>query len=503
MRVKPMLCRVTFGLIGASVLLGSTVAQASPNPAGPAAGSAVSSRLVPLSSYTGPVTAAGDLLLSTRTALDPRVSSPRTMFVTGSVSHTISGFALGQGGSLTRLSGSAATTGAGPLGEVVSPNGKNLYVANASVNRVSAYTIATTGALKAVTGSPVATASGPTGLAVTPNGRFLFVTNFGAGDVSAYAIGTSGALTPVKGSPFSAGKKPVGVAVSVSGAYLYVANSGANDVSAFAISPTGTLAAVKGSPFPAGSGPYGIAPTPDGRHLYVSDSTGSGVSAFTIAGNGTLQQVSQSPFATGTGPSGIAVTPNGLGLYVANSGSGNLSGLRHRGRRAAEPNCTLAVPDRRLAGGDRRPGGEQLRVRRRRRPEPDRVVRDRLRRLVDPLERLALRRRRHETGLPVAGALPRPGSDRLLHGHAVRAPDLVQRLCIHVTPWRHRSLRLGLRGRLGSHERRRTCDAHVHRRWRLHGHSHRDRRRGMLYEGRLHRSDGFLRRLRLGTARGT
>jgi uncharacterized repeat protein (TIGR02543 family) len=239
----------------------------------------------------------------------------------------ISPYTIGSGGVLSAIITGTSTTGSGPDGVAISPNGKYLYVANynstTGANGISAYTIGTGGALSAITLSTAGSTTGsyPSLIAISPNGNYLYVTNYGstgANGISAYAIGTGGALTA--NGTFTTGTYPYGIAISPNGNYLYVANygsTGSNGISAYTIGSDGALT-VNGT-FTTGSGPAAIAINPNGNCLYVVNYSGSnGISAYTIGSGGALSAITSGTFVTGTGPRAIAISPNGNYLYVAN-----------------------------------------------------------------------------------------------------------------------------------------------------------------------------------------
>jgi 6-phosphogluconolactonase (cycloisomerase 2 family) len=99
---------------------------------------------------------------------------------------------------------------------------------------------------------------------VTPDGRFVYVSNAGSGSVSGFAIGSGGTLTPLPGTVLAlnpTGSANIDIAISSDGKFLYTLNAGTGAVGMFAIQPTnGTLTdlGTAGS-LPAASGLNGIA----------------------------------------------------------------------------------------------------------------------------------------------------------------------------------------------------------------------------------------------------
>jgi 6-phosphogluconolactonase (cycloisomerase 2 family) len=162
----------------------------------------------------------------------------------------VSVFAIAVSGSLFPVAcgapASNCTTGMGPDGVAVSPNGHFLYVTNGSSDTVSVFSIAADGSLSPVV-CPAAptycnTATGPGPVAVSPDGRFLYVINFNSNTVSVFAIASNGSLSafPACAGTCSTGMGPDGVAVSPGGHFLYVTNFHSNTVRCFRSPPKGS-----------------------------------------------------------------------------------------------------------------------------------------------------------------------------------------------------------------------------------------------------------------------
>ena len=99
---------------------------------------------------------------------------------------------------------------------------------------------------------------------VTADGRFVYVSNAGSGSVSGFAIGSGGALTPLPGTVLAvnpSGSANIDLTVSSDGKFLYTLNAGSGAVGMPAIQPTnGTLTDfVTTSRLPAAAGLTGIA----------------------------------------------------------------------------------------------------------------------------------------------------------------------------------------------------------------------------------------------------
>jgi len=132
---------------------------------------------------------------------------------------------------------SFASNGAALVSET-GPSG----VANGSA--ISSYEFASNGML-----TPISTSVPTLGAAncwnvVTPDGRFVYVSNAGSSTISGFAIGSTGALTALPGTVVGAnpeGATNLDIAVSSDGKFIYTLNSVAGAVGIFAVQKDGTL----------------------------------------------------------------------------------------------------------------------------------------------------------------------------------------------------------------------------------------------------------------------
>ena len=106
--------------------------------------------------------------------------------------------------------------------------------------------------------SPTSTGQEPVGIVVDPTNKFLYVVCQGTSQVFGYQINTTtGALTAPSSLP-SQGSQPVALAVHSSGKFLYVSNSNSNTIGAFTLSTTtGSISATTSVNSPVG--PSGMA----------------------------------------------------------------------------------------------------------------------------------------------------------------------------------------------------------------------------------------------------
>jgi 6-phosphogluconolactonase (cycloisomerase 2 family) len=177
------------------------------------------------------------------------------LYVSNGAAGNISAFAIGASGTLTELSGSPFSVGAGATaaGFAIDPKGQFLYAADSANNKIASFNVAG-GPLAAVGSFPAGTQ--PVAVAVDSTSTFVYSANHLSNDVSAFKS-TSGALTQVAGSPYgvqpngsTGSPQPIFLTVDVSNSFLYVANSGSSTISAFGIkSSDGTLGLIANSPF--------------------------------------------------------------------------------------------------------------------------------------------------------------------------------------------------------------------------------------------------------------
>lgn len=272
-------------------------------------------------------------------AIDP---AGNFLFVANQGSSDISVFSI-DGSSLSEIPGSPFTTippgttlPTDPVGVVVSASGNFLYVTNSLSGTVSAYSIASSGTLTPLGTSPYLAGTAPSGLALTPGGAFLYVANTGSNTVSAFSIcdkvvtscadpnNPDGKLTVIPGpaaqQAFSAGQGPVAVAADPSFNFLYVLDKGSNQISAFAFgSGTGVLTALAAPTVSTGTTPVsfvivsgatgsnqGNTVTNPTDYVYVANNGSSTLSVFTLnTSSGILTPLGQS-ITTATNPSAVA-----------------------------------------------------------------------------------------------------------------------------------------------------------------------------------------------------
>jgi 6-phosphogluconolactonase (cycloisomerase 2 family) len=150
----------------------------------------------------------------------------------------------------------------------------------------------------------------PFGLTISPNGSNLYTANAAPDNsFSEFTINADGTLTELSGSPLGeAYTSPVAVFVDKSGGHLYVANEGSSNVAAYSIGSDGGLTLLTNSPFAGNSGANYITGDPSGKFLFVGNqSSSAAIQTFGLdASTGTLTALANT--SVGSTPTSIALT---------------------------------------------------------------------------------------------------------------------------------------------------------------------------------------------------
>jgi DNA-binding beta-propeller fold protein YncE len=226
-----------------------------------------------------------------------------------------------------------------------------MWVATTGDQMVRSYTIQLDSGVVAQVGDAIATGLQPQSMGITPDGRELFIANTGDSTIGVYTVNSDGTLK-LQGTTPSSGQMPVALAVDPTGQFLFVADQNTSDVSAYQISstslaPLGALFLQTPSPaIPAT--PSALAVSPVGGFLYVADSLNNTVVGLSYDNTGVLAPLpaTQGPCGNagycvqvGTNPSGMAFsrcagitnrtlvcgTADNDSLFVSNAGSNTVS----------------------------------------------------------------------------------------------------------------------------------------------------------------------------------
>lgn len=123
--------------------------------------------------------------------------APDGALLVGNASNSISSYQLHWDGSLSVISDQVPTLGVATCWNVVTPNGRFVYTANAGTSNLSGFEIHGAGLLSPIDNTIVASnASGSTNLdtAISADGRFVYTLNAGAGTVGVFEVDHDGDL---------------------------------------------------------------------------------------------------------------------------------------------------------------------------------------------------------------------------------------------------------------------------------------------------------------------
>jgi len=189
------------------------------------------------------------------------------LIVTEKATNNLDVFKVQSDGSLsqatiTKSAGPGAFSAAFTRGDVAVVSETGTSAPNSSA--ISSYVVQSNGTLAPISSSVPTLGSANCWNVVTPDGRFVYVSNAGSGSVSGFAIGSGGTLTPLPGTVLAlnpTGSANIDITVSADGKFLYTLNAGSGAVGMFAIqSANGALTDLGTTDgLPAAAGLNGIA----------------------------------------------------------------------------------------------------------------------------------------------------------------------------------------------------------------------------------------------------
>lgn len=201
-------------------------------------------------------------LSGTATSPTSLAFSPNGLFlaVAESATNNIDVFPVRRGGELGQITVNPSS-GATPFAAVFAPNG-TLIVGNAS-NSISSYQLEWNGSLHATTSELATDGAATCWDVVTPNGRYVYTANAGTSNLSGFGIDHNGMLAQVDNTIVGAnpaGSTNLDIATSADGRFLYTLNAGGGTIGVFAIDRDGSLRSVSLiAGLPASEGLNGIA----------------------------------------------------------------------------------------------------------------------------------------------------------------------------------------------------------------------------------------------------
>jgi 6-phosphogluconolactonase (cycloisomerase 2 family) len=219
-------------------------------------------------------------------------------------------------GTLMRVVGNAAPTGAGPVAVAVDPSHRFAYALNANDSTVTQYEIdAVTGGLQ-IQAAPTSTIAQPLSMAIDPNGRNLYVLSFSQLQAFTIDAGTGALRSPesiIKGVTDLLTDQATQMAIAPGGRFLYVVSPD-RSIETYAIDPrTGLLGEVHAMTTERSAVAIDIDPT--GRFMYASDWLSASISRFELhSQQGTPIPLGAS--AVPLDPSNVSVDTSGRFLYA-------------------------------------------------------------------------------------------------------------------------------------------------------------------------------------------
>jgi 6-phosphogluconolactonase len=191
----------------------------------------------------------------------------RFLEVTERTANTIDVFSVLSNGELSQVSTNPSAA-PGTFAGAFSPSGilivSETGAGGANASTVSSYAVRADLSLQSISTAVPTLGSANCWNVVTPDGRFVYVSNAGSASIGGFAVAADGVLNPLPGT--IVGRNPDGatnldIAISADGAFLYSLNAGDGSIGVFAIDErTGLLASVGAvGGLPARAGLNGIA----------------------------------------------------------------------------------------------------------------------------------------------------------------------------------------------------------------------------------------------------
>ena len=136
----------------------------------------------------------------------------------------------------------------GVFAAVFTPTGKLIVSENqpggTDISSISSYTINANGGITAISQSLPTQGDGNCWNVITPDGKYVYVDNSATSTVAGFSVAPDGTLTPIAGTIL--GNNPAGtinldLTTSTDGKFLYTINSGTGSISIYRINADGTL----------------------------------------------------------------------------------------------------------------------------------------------------------------------------------------------------------------------------------------------------------------------
>lgn len=208
------------------------------------------------------------------------------------------------------LDGSPIPVGCEPASIAITPDGLQVYVANAFDDTISVIDAATSTVASTIF---LPQSAAPAAIAITPDGKRAYVTaRTTSGKI--FIIDTNS--NTVLGPPIAVGTAPHGIAITSDGKSAYVTDN----VELGSVFVIDIATGVVSNSIPVGNYPMAVAFTPDEKFAYIANGE------FSVSVVDTLSQaVVGNPIDVGNHPNAIAVTADGKQAYVSNEDSNSVS----------------------------------------------------------------------------------------------------------------------------------------------------------------------------------
>jgi len=214
-----------------------------------------------------------------------------------------------------------------PVTLAISNDGRNLYLgvgrgpAGFFRGRIAHFRIGSDG-LPRTAGLPILLGRFTDGAAqplISPNGRNVYVASVIAKALVRLQIREDGSLSQPVERTISSGVFPITPAFSLDGRFLYVANEQSKSITGFRVADDGSLAELPGSPYPTGKIPHNPILSKDGRFIYFANTLSDNITAYAVRSDGELAPLPGSPFASPPGPATLSRSTDGTWLYLVSS----------------------------------------------------------------------------------------------------------------------------------------------------------------------------------------
>jgi 6-phosphogluconolactonase len=171
----------------------------------------------------------------------------RTLAVIEKVPNNIDTFPIHPDGTLGAVVINHSVT-PGVFSAIFNPGGKLIVSENqpdgTGVSSISSYTTNADGTITAISQSLRTLGDGNCWNVLTPNGKYVYVDNSATSTVAGFSVAANGTLTPIAGTIvgiLSSGAANLDMAISSDGKYLYTIDSGVGSISIFSVNADGTL----------------------------------------------------------------------------------------------------------------------------------------------------------------------------------------------------------------------------------------------------------------------